>query len=108
MGFIERLLEHVTDLAIYVIVLTGDGFWSSGRTVFKIFRRNMLVGFTTDMIAQLIFTISTTAIAAFTGLFSYFFIAHVLDSSYGFNGAIVFSIITWYVLRFFTSIFSDT
>lgn len=68
----------------------------------------MLVGFTTDMLAQLIFAISTTAVAALTGLASYIFVAHFLHSTYGFNASIIFSILTWYVLRFFTSIFSDT
>lgn len=107
-GFIERLFEHVTDLAIYVVTLTGDSFWASGRTVFKIFRRNMLVSFTTDLLSQLIFAISTTAVAALTGLTSYIFVAHILHSSYGFNASLIFSVLTWYALRFFTSIFSDT
>jgi hypothetical protein len=107
-GFIERLFEHVTDLAIYVVVLTGEGFWPSGRTVLKIFRRNMLIGFTTDLVAQMILIISTTTVAGLIGLSGYIFISHALQSPFGFNGAMIFSILTWYVLRFFTSIFSDT
>ena len=107
-GFVERLFEHITDLSIYYVALTGESFWSSGRTVFKVFRRNMLLGFTTDTLSNLIFMISTTAVAAITGLSSYIFIAHVLHSPYGFSGAVLFALLTWYVLRFFTSIFSDT
>ncbi|PJF16519.1 hypothetical protein PSACC_03715 [Paramicrosporidium saccamoebae] len=107
-GFVERLVEHLSDLALYTVALTGEGFWSAGRTLFKVFRRNMLLSFTTDALAVLLFTISTTAVAAITGLFSYIFVAHGLQSQYGFNAAMLFSLLTWYVLRFFTGIFSDT
>lgn len=107
-GFLERFLEHVSEMAIYVVVLTGDNFWTSSRSVFKIFRRNMIVGFTTDMVAQIIFMASTLAAASIVGLGGYFFITHILNLSYGFNGAIIYGLICWYVLRFFTSIFSDT
>lgn len=107
-GFIERLVEHLTDLSLYTVALTGEGFWSASRTLFKIFRRNMLLSFTTDTLALLIFTISTTAVAALTGLSSFIFISHGLHSQYGFNGAMLFSLLTWYVLRFFTAVFTDT
>lgn len=88
--------------------MTGEGFWTSSRTVFKIFRRNMLLSFTADTLAQLLMTISTAAAAGLTGLISFVFIAHVLQSPYGWVGATLFSLLIWYVLRYFTSIFSDT
>lgn len=108
LGFVERIFEHVTDLAIYFVALTGEGFWDSGRAVLKIFRRNMLIGFTTDTIALSVFAISTTVVAAVTGLGSYMFVSHVLESKFGFMTVMLFSLLTWYILRFFTSIFSDT
>lgn len=53
-GFVERLLEHVTDFALYHVALTGDSFCTSGRAVYKIFRRNLLVGLTTGKLFILI------------------------------------------------------
>lgn len=107
-GFVERLTEHISDLSLYFVALTGEGFWTSSRAVFKIFRRNMLLSFTADALAQFIFTVTTVAVAGLTGLFSYIFASHILKNTHGWVSAMLFSLLTWYVLRLFTGIFSDT
>lgn len=68
----------------------------------------MLLGFTADSIAQLMFAVATGAAAILTGLFSYGFISQSLASPHGMVGAVLFTFVTWYALRFFTSIFSNT
>lgn len=107
-GFVERLLEHLSDFSLYFVSLTGESFWSSSRAVFKIFRRNMLLGFTADSMAQLVFTVTTGAAAVLIGLLGYGFISQSLMSPYGMAGAVLFAFVTWYVLKFFTGIFADT
>lgn len=104
----ERLFEHITDLAMYFTALTGESFWSSGRSVVRIFRRNMLVGFTTDMLSQVLFSTASICASALVGMGSFVFVAHILRSEYGFQTSILFSLLVWYILRIFTSIFSDT
>lgn len=47
-NFIDRLLEHLNDYAIYYSSFTGDDFCSSGRAVVKIFRRTMILGLSTS------------------------------------------------------------
>lgn len=47
-NFIDRLLEHLNDYAIYYSSFTGDDFCSSGRSAMKIFRRTMILGLSTS------------------------------------------------------------
>ena len=50
MGFVEKLIEHVSQFAIYYVALKGDGFCRSGKAILRIFRRNLLLGFTTGKV----------------------------------------------------------
>lgn len=107
-GFLEKLVEHITEFALYHVTLTGESLCKSGRAVSKIFRRNALLSFTTDYIAEMILFLSTLAIAALTGMGSFTFASHILKSQYGWAVGMLFTVLSWYILRFFSSIYTDT
>lgn len=108
MTFVEKLVEHVTDFAVYYVALSGESFCKSGRSVVRTFKRNALLGATTDLISRMIFSISTFLVSVLTGLTSYVFTSHVLKSQYGWVSAILFGLLSWYILQIFADIYSDT
>jgi hypothetical protein len=108
MTFVEKLVEHVTDFAIYYAALSGESFCKSGRSVVRTFKRNALLGATTDLISRMIFSISTFLVSVLTGLTSYVFTSHVLKSQYGWVSGALFGLLSWYILQIFADIYSDT
>lgn len=105
---VEKLFEHVSEFAIYYAPLSGESFCKSGRSVLRIFKRNTLLGVSTDFIARLAFTMTTVVVSILTGLGSYTFTSHVLKSQYGWVSGLLFGLLSWYILQIFADIYSDT
>lgn len=105
--FLEKLVEHVTDYAVYYVALSGESFCKSGRSVVRIFKRNAILGLTTDLIAQLIFSVTTIVVAILSGLASYTFVSHALKSQYAWASGVLFGLLSWYILQLFADIYSD-
>lgn len=108
LAFCEKLVEHVTDFAIYNVALTGESLCTSGRSVTRIFKRNTLLGLTTDAVARLIFSCTIILVATLTGLGSYGFASHVLKSEYGWVAGMLFGVLSWHILQIFAEIYSAT
>lgn len=108
LSFLEKLVEHMTEFAIYHASISGEALCKSGRSVTRILRRNLALGLSIDYVAKIILHVSTLAIAAMSGMTSYVFASHVLKSNYGWLTGMLFSVLSWYILEFFSSIYSDT
>lgn len=106
--FLEKLVEHVTDFAVYYVALSGESFCKSGRSAVRIFKRNAVLGLTTDLIAQMIFSLTTIVVAVLCGLTSYTFASHSMHSQYAWASGVLFGLLSWYILQLFADIYSDT
>ena len=82
-NFLSRLVEHVSDYALYQSAISSESFFSSGRTVYRLFRRNMLLAMTTDLMTRTLFLLATGFSALLSGLAAYLFAVNVVKSEYG-------------------------
>ena len=107
-GFFERILEHITQFALYYVALKGEGFFTSGRTIARIFRRNLLTSWISTYVTQVVFLTSALVTSLVSGVSVYVFAATVLNSEHLVSMTVLYSAIAWYLMMFYSNIVIDT
>jgi hypothetical protein len=105
-AFIERLVEQVTDFSLFYVALTREPFFTASRSVFTVFRRNLLTAFVSDFTGQVLFTVTGVLVSTCTAAITFLLSQHALHLHASLYTSALFAGLSWFILHFFAGIFS--
>ncbi|CAG8546591.1 1189_t:CDS:10 [Ambispora leptoticha] len=105
---IEALIENLNNYALIYAGISGHNFCTSAKFTTKVFRRNLISGLFADVYTKFILSVGSLVISLISGIITFAYATHSLESPYGYVVAIIAFLIPYYTSKFYAGIMSNT